>query len=416
MRLAVRSLLATVVLLLLSAAAARGQAPEPQDHTNHVASSQWMLMYDGVLFATFSHQTGPRGVDELVSTDWLMGLAMRQAGPGLLTVTGMASLDRATTGPRGYRELFQVGESYHFIPLTDRQHPHDFLMQASVAWRIPLTEKTGITFAGAPVGETALGPVAFMHRASAAEDSVAPLSHHTLDSTHISMGVITVAVDRGPWIFESSVFQSAEPDDNRWDLVDFGPLDSWSARDTYKMSDAWELQGSHGYLKNPERLEFASMHRTTASASWFKPGANGFTAATLAFGQNNKEFHGTLRAGLLEATRRRGGRSFYGRLEGVQVETELLQSQGRFHSHTRVARDLVTAGTLGAEVDLPQWEMLRRFEAGLGAEVTAYVVPDALRAAYSSHPLSFRVFLRIRPPAGSMGRMWNMRMAGPMHH
>ena len=416
MCLGVRSLVATVVLLVLSAAAARGQAPEPQDHTNHVASPQWMLMYGGVLFATFSHQTGPRGVDELVSTDWLMGMAMRQAGPGLLTLTGMASLDRATTGPRGYRELFQVGESYHFIPLTDRQHPHDFLMQASVAWRIPLTEKTGITLAGAPVGEAALGPVAFMHRPSAAENSVAPLSHHTLDSTHIAMGVITVAVDRGPWIFESSAFQSAEPDDNRWDFVDFGPLDSWSARVIYKPSEAWELQGSHGYLKNPERLEFASLHRTTASASWFKPGPNGFTAATLAFGQNDKQFHGTFRAALVEATRRQGGLAFYGRLEGVQVETELLQSQGRFHSHTLVAKDLVTAGTLGAEVDLPQWEMLRRFEAGLGAEVTSYVVPNALRATHGNRPLSFRVFLRIRPPLGSMGRMWNMRMAGAMQH
>ena len=375
-----------------------------------------MLMHDGVLFATFSHQTGPRGAGEFVSTDWLMGMAMRQAGPGLLTLTAMASLDRATTGPKGYRELFQVGESYHFVPLTDRQHPHDLLMQASVAWRIPLTEKTGMTLAGAPVGEAALGPVAFMHRASAAENSVAPLSHHTLDSTHISMGVITVAVDHGPWTVESSVFQSAEPDDNRWDLIDFGPLDSWSARVTYKASASWELQGSHGYLKNPERLEFASMRRTTASASWFKPGANGLTAATFAFGQNAKEFHGTFHAALAEATRRQGRFSFYGRLEGVQVETELLQSQGRFHSHTRVAKDLVTAGTLGGVVDLPQWEMLRRFEAGVGAEVTSYVVPDALRATHGDRPLSFRVFLRMRPPAGAMGRMWNMRMAGRMHH
>jgi hypothetical protein len=325
----------------------------------------------------------------------------------------MASLDRATTGPRGYRELFQVGESYRFIPLTDRQHPHDLLMQASVAWRIPLTDKTTITFAGAPVGEAALGPVAFMHRASAAENSVAPLSHHTIDSTHISMGVISVGVDRGAWTVESSVFQSAEPDDNRWDLVDFGPLDSWSARVTYKASASWDFQASHGFLKNPERLEFAHVRRTTGSASWFKPGGNGFAAATFAFGQNNKEFHGTFRAALAEATRRQGDFSLYGRLEAVQVETELLQSQGRFHSHTQVKKDLVTAGTVGAVFDVPSW---RRFEAGIGAEVTSYVVPDALRATHGNRPVAFRVFLRIRPPAGSMGRMWNMRMAGPMRH
>jgi hypothetical protein len=340
-------------------------------------------------------------------------MAMRQAGPGLLTLTGMASLDRATTGPQGYRELFQTGETYHFIPLVDRQHPHELLMQASASWRIPLTERTGLTLSGAPVGEAALGPVAFMHRLSASENSVAPLSHHTMDSTHTSMGVITASVDRGPWVVESSVFQSAEPDENRWDLVDFGPLDSWSARVWYRPSATWEFQGSHGFLKNPERLEFAHERRTTGSVSWYRPGTNGFTAATFAFGQNNKEFHGTFRAALAEATHRRGALSFYGRLEGVNVETEVLQSLGRFHSHTRVAKDLVTAGTFGGVIDVPQW---RRFEAGFGAELTSYIVPPALQSAYAEHPLSFRLFLRIRPPAGSMGRMWNMRMGGQMHH
>jgi hypothetical protein len=369
-------------------------------------------MYDGVVFGTLSRHTGPRGSDEMVSTNWFMGMASRQAGPGRLTLTGMASLERATMMAPGYRELFQVGETFRFLPIVDRQHPHDLLMQASAAWRIPLTDQTSLTFVGAPVGEASLGPVAFMHRASAAENSVAPLSHHFLDSTHIAMGVIGVAVDHDPWAIESSVFQSGEPDENRWDLFDAGPLDSWSARVSYRPSTTWEVQGSHGYLKNPERLEFASVHRTTASASWFATTANGFTAATFAAGRNAKEFHGTFYAALAEATRRQGRLSYYGRLEGVEVETELLQNRGLFHSHVRVASDLVMAGTVGAVIDVPSW---RRFEAGLGAEFTSYVVPDALRPAYGDHPLALRAFLRIRPPAGMMGRMWNMRMARPMH-
>nr|AAY89267.1 hypothetical protein [uncultured bacterium BAC10-10] len=392
-------------------AVVNGQNPMPADHIMPGTSDRWTWMYDGVLFATFSHQTGLRGSDEIVSTDWVMGMASRRAGPGTLTLTGMASLERATTGARGYRELFQVGETYHFVPIVDRQHPHDLLMQASVAWRLPLDANTGITFAAAPVGEPALGPVAFMHRASAAENSVAPLSHHTLDSTHISMGVISVGVDRGPWVFESSVFQSGEPDDNRWDLIDFGPLDSWSARVSYRASGSWEFQGSHGYLKNPEWLEFAHVRRTTGSASWFRRRTDGFTAATLAFGQNQKEFHGTFRAALGEITDRRGRVSLYGRAERVGVETELLRSRGIFHSHTQVASDGVTAATVGVVIDVPRWKTLRRFEAGLGAEVTSYVVPSSLRTAYGNHPVAMRVFLRVRPPAGTMGRMWNMRMA-----
>jgi len=412
----VRLSVVAVVILLLGRTALHGQEPVPQDHTNHTppagGPSPWAFMYDGVIFGTFSDQGGPRGGNEFISTDWFMGMASRQAGPGRLTLTGMASLERATTGPRGYLELFQVGETYRFIPLVDRQHPHDLLMQASAAWRIPLTDRTAITLAGAPVGEAALGPGAFMHRRSAAENSAAPLSHHTLDSTHIAMGVIAVSVDRAPWTVESSVFQSGEPDDNRWDLVDFGALDSWSARVWYKPSEAWEFQASHGFLENPERLEFAHVRRTTASAAWLKTGPDGFTAATVAVGRNDKEFHGTFHAALTEVTRRQGRLSIYGRLESLQVETPILQTRGLFHSHLAVESDVVTAGTVGGVVDVPRW---RRFEIGLGADVTSYVVPDALRVTHGNRPVSFRLFLRVRPPASSMGRMWNMRMGAAMH-
>jgi hypothetical protein len=367
-------------------------------------------MHDGVAFGTYSHHTGPRGGDEFVSTNWLMGMAMRQAGPGRLTLTGMVSLEPATTGPRGYRELFQVGETYRFIPIVDRQHPHDMLMQASAAWRIPLTGTTGLTLLGAPVGEASLGPVAFMHRPSAAENSVAPLSHHTFDSTHIAMGVIGVAVDRAGWLFESTVFQSGEPDDNRWDLIDFGPLDSWSARVSYKPSPPLDVQVSYAFLKNPERLEFAHIHRVTASASWFTTSERGFTAATFAFGRNGKQFHGPFYSALAEATRRQGRFSYFGRIESVDVETDLIVTRGIFHSHERVTSDRVVAATVGGVVDLPA---VRRFEAGVGAQLTTHVVPDALKATHGAHPLAFRAFLRIRLPPSTMGRMWNMQMARP---
>jgi hypothetical protein len=374
--------------------------------------SPWMFMYDGVLFGTYNHQGGPRGGDELISTDWVMGMATRHAGPGQLTLTGMASLDRATLGPRGYLELFQAGESYQFLPIVDHQHPHDLLMQASVAWRIPLDDKTNITFAGAPVGEPALGPIAFMHRRSAAENPTAPLGHHTLDSTHIAMGVITAAVDRGPWTVEGSIFQSTEPDENRWDLVDFGALDSWSARAWYQPSGAWQFQVSHGYLGHPERLEFQSVHRTTASASWLRTGGSGYTAVTAMIGRNDKALDGAFTAVLAEATHRRDALSIYGRAETLQVETVVLQTRTAFHSHTTATpKDVVTAVTGGLVRDLPPW---RRVEIGVGADLTAYAVPDALRPQYGDHPMSARVFLRLRPPAGHMGRMWNMRMAGPL--
>jgi hypothetical protein len=229
------------------------------------------------------------------------------------------------------------------------------------------------------------------------------------------MGVITASIDRGPWVFESSVFQSVEPDDNRWDLVDFGSLDSWSARVWFKPSAAWQFQVSHGYLAYPERVEFVHIRRTTASASWFKPGTgNGFTAATVMIGRNDKQTHGAFHAALAEATRRQGRWSAYGRLEALQVETQLLQTRGFIHSHGMITpKDALAAGTLGGALELPQW---RRFELAVGTEATFYAVPDALRATHGERPMSFRLFLRVRPPSGPMGRMWNMRMGDVRHH
>src|SRR5438270_5014221 len=38
------------------------------------------------------------------------------------------------------------------------------------------------------------GPVAFPHRPSAADDPLAPISHHWQDGTHITFGVVTAGV------------------------------------------------------------------------------------------------------------------------------------------------------------------------------------------------------------------------------
>jgi hypothetical protein len=372
--------------------------------------SPWMLMSDGVLFATYNHQGSARGGDEFKSTNWWMGMASRTAGPGRLTLTGMLSLDALTATPHGYREIFQVGEEYHGTPLVDWQHPHDFLMQASIAWRVPIDYRSGFTIAAAPVGEAALGPVAYMHRASATDNPSAPLAHHTLDSTHISMGVITTGFDHGPWTIEGSLFNGREPDDNRWDLMDPGPLDSWSARVWYEPSPAWQFQVSHGLLKHPEPLEPGSIRRTTASASWTARRPTGFTAATFAFGLNQKE-EGAYSAYLAEAEDRRGRTSIYGRFESVDTETALLQNAVVFAAGSDLPPSRVNALTFGLVRDLT---VIRGFEFGVGGDVVLYSVPDTLRPEYGDHPVSAHVFIRVRLPTGHMGRMWNMRMAGPM--
>jgi hypothetical protein len=405
--------------LISNAARAQGTAPPPDagaspgqhEHMqmNMPKDNGWQFMQDGVVFTEFNHQSGPRGGDEIVAPNWWMGMASRKTAHGDFTFTGMFSLDPATVGKDGYRELFQAGEALNGRPLIDRQHPHDLFMQLAAVWRVPVTEATGFTIAGGPAGEPALGPVAFMHRASAAENPTAPLSHHTFDSTHIAYGVLTAAIDHGPWVLEGSVFNGREPDENRWNF-DFGRLDSVSARVWYRPTAEWEFQVSTGHLIAPEALEPGNIERSTASASWTQRNGSDFSAVSAGYGRNDTD-HGARNALFLEGTRQVGLNSLYGRFEAVQAETALLQTDLVPAGALANATDPVVAFTIGGVHDVLR---VSGWEGGLGADVTLYGAPASLTPTYGNHPAGFRVFFRLRPPAGSMGRMLNMRMAQPM--
>jgi hypothetical protein len=407
----VRHLILTLGLLA-SAAPALAQ----HDHAPQQSPAGWQFMQDGVVFLTFNHQGGAIGETELVSQNWWMGMMSRHMGPGRLTLSSMISLEPITE--RGYSELFQIGESYHGLPIVDRQHPHDFLMQLSAVWRLPLGERSSVTIAGAPVGEPALGPVAFMHRKSAAENPTAPIGHHTFDSTHIAMGVVTAGFERGPWYAEASAFHGREPDENRWDLADLGPLDSWSARLWFRPSERWTFQISSAALNEPELLVAGDIRRSTTSLSWETNGGNGYTAVTGAYGLNDS-VHGTTDAFLVEATHKRGRYTGYTRFEATDVDTDVL----RFgvhpvpHAHDPLEPvhvpviDTVLALTIGGTRDLWQWA---GFDIAAGGDVTFYGVPDRLVPTHSSRPVSFHVFLRTRIPAPG-GRMWNAVMSRPEH-
>ena len=373
----------------------------------------WQLMQDGVAFFTFNRQGGPRGGEEFKSQNWWMGMASREVGRGMLNLSTMLSLDPATVGKRGYRELFQSGEAANGLPVIDRQHPHDFVGQLAASWRVPLNSRTGLTIAGGPIAEPALGPVFFAHRPSAAENPISPLGHHTFDSSHISMGVVTAALDRGPLMLEGSLFNGREPDDDRWDIMDPGALDSWSTRLWLRPNPSWEFQVSHGFLKEPEELEPGNLRRTTASVGWMREsGETDFTAATIALGRNDKE-HGAFHGFLTEATRRVGLNSLYGRFEMQQVESGLLLA-GRVPESEEIAelRDRVTSLTIGGVRDI--WRS-SGYEVGIGGDLVFYGVPQRLEQAYGARPVSFHVFMRIRPPA-RMGRMWNMTLTSAMKH
>ena len=106
----------------------------------------------------------------------------------------MLSLEPATVTSRRYPLLFQTGETAFGAPLTDSQHPHNFIMALGFHYVRQLGDDTTLDLYFAPVGDPALAPVAYPHRASASELPQAPISHHWQDSTHIADEVVTVGV------------------------------------------------------------------------------------------------------------------------------------------------------------------------------------------------------------------------------
>jgi len=242
---------------------------------------------------------------------------------------------------------------------------------------------------------------------------MSPLGHHTLDSTHIAMGVVTGAIEKGPFQVESSIFNGREPDEDRWDLMDPGALDSWSVRGWWRPSHEWSLQASYGFLTHPEVLEEGDVKRTTASASWNKRRGGGFTAVTAAWGRNAK-LGGSYDTFLGELTRQYDWRgTIYWRAEAVQVEDDVLRTGvhtfqgGRKKAHVVLpgSRSFVGALTLGATKTI--WGA-RGWDAAVGGQATTYAVPDQLQPFYGSWPFSAQIFFRLRPPA--MHRMVDVTM------
>src|SRR5256886_15082795 len=158
----------------------------------------------------------------------------------------MVSAEPWTVTARGYPELLQVAEPYQGATVTDRQHPHDLVSELAVVYERPVGA-AGLSLYLAPVGEPALGPVAYMHRPSAAYDPVAPLGHHAQDFTHISDGVATLGVFTRRVKLEGSVFNGAPPDEVRTDL-DPVRLDAYGGRLSFNPSAGSSLTAWFGHI------------------------------------------------------------------------------------------------------------------------------------------------------------------------
>ena len=229
--------------------------PDTSEHMGLMKQSgDWTLMAHGVLNLVFDHQSGPRGDDKPFASGMLMGVARRPLGNGTVQLKAMVSPD-PLMGPRGYPLLLASGETANGRDrLTDRQHPHDFFMELSASASQNIGPNSSVFLYAALPGEPAFGPPAFMHREAILDSPEAPITHHWLDSTHISFGVLTagLVIDRAR--VEVSRFNGREPDQHRWN-IETGPLDSTAVRLSWNPVRTLALQASWGHFTDPEQLE-----------------------------------------------------------------------------------------------------------------------------------------------------------------
>jgi len=349
----------------------------------------WSTMIHGNVYLVHDDQGGPRGDSKTFSSSMLMLMGQRSLQTGTLGLRGMVSAD-ALMGKDGYPLLLQTGETADGqTPLIDRQHPHDLFMELAASYSLPLSATSSVFgYAGLP-GEPALGPPAFMHRASGEDNPEAPISHHWLDSTHIAFGVVTLGYVLGGFKLEGSVFRGREPDQYRYN-IETGKLDSASVRLSYNPARDWAVQFSRGHITSPEALEpDVNVNRTTASMIYNHALPPGNWQTTLAWGRNEPSSGAATDAYLLEsAFSFPRGHTVFGRIERAD-KNEL------FEPGSALADQVFQVGKLSLGY-IYDFAATLHFKYSIGALVSKYSMPTALESSYGSDPTSYMVFARVK--------------------
>jgi hypothetical protein len=355
----------------------------------YMQADDWSIMAHGNLSGVFDDQGGPRGDTNLFATGYGMASAQHEAGGnGTVNFRTMLSAD-PLMGPRGYPLLFATGETADGkTPLVDRQHPHDLVDELSSSYSYRLGAQDSLFIYGGEPGEPALGPTAYMHRTSAGDSPEAPITHHWLDSTHVTFGVVTVGAIHDAWKLEASTFRGREPDPYRYD-IEQPKLDSVSTRLSFNPTENLSFQTSWGYLKSPEQLMPATDEdRVTASGTYNLPFDGNNWATTFAWGRKIDQPGHRLDGFLLEsALSLEDKHTFFTRFERVD-EDELRD--GTPFAGVPVTVTKASAGYIR------DWRVAQDLKCGLGGLVSQYAYPDSVRTFYGAPPTSFMLFMRLK--------------------
>jgi len=375
----------------------------------HKTLGNWDFMFHANVFLADTQQSGPRGRDKLFANNWVMPMFVRTFGASAVTFRTMLSFEPATVTKRRYPLLFQTGETAYGHGIVDGQHPHDLVMELAARYDHVFTDKAQFFVYGGLLGEPALGPTGFPHRASASENPAAILGHHYQDSTHVSNSVITLGFVGGPVQIEASTFHGGEPNENRWNF-DGGRPDSFASRLTLAAGNTLTGQFSIGRINNREPSDPGmDTLRTTASVHHNVRFAGGHIASSLIWGRN-KDMHGgentIFNSYALESTINfMKDNWLWTRIENVDRDAGLLAGEVSGHiEETPIGR--IQAWTFGYERELPTGSAPIRL--GLGAQTTVYGLTPQLKTVYGDRPAGVMFFVRIRPRGNMMLHMQAM--------
>ena len=365
--------------------------PDASRHDGlHLMRGPWTFMAHALLNGVYDDQHGTRGGHESFVAGMVMMSARRDfANADSLNLRAMLTPE-PYMGPRGYPLLLASGETANgTAPLIDRQHPHDLFMELSTAYAHRLTAHDSVfLYAGLP-GEPAFGPPAFMHRMSIMDSPEAPISHHWLDSTHVTFGVITAGWVHGDWKVEASRYKGREPDQNRWN-IEAPRLDSTALRVSWNPGARWALQASWADQHSPEQLSpDENERRWSASAIYTAPvGAAGWWSTTAAWGRRQSTGGPGLDAVIFESAVHPADPWT------IFVRAELTRTDELTHGVLQGPVQTVSKASIGAIHD---WRMATHLKVGLGGLYAVNVVPGALAASYGSDtPTGAMVFVRLK--------------------
>jgi hypothetical protein len=180
-------------------------------------------------------------------------------------------------------------------------------------------------------------------------------------------------------------------------------MNSYSGRLSVVPSKNWMAQVSAGRIAKPERQADGDVVRATASLHYTRPMSGGNAWSTsLIWGRNHDTAsQHNLNSYLLESVYPIAKSNFItGRVELVDKDELFANDQDLEHKLAQTVGSTfrIQAYTGGYTRDIGTF---RNVEAGIGANVSAYAIPSAIKPYYGDHPWGANIYLRLRLKPGN---------------